>query len=435
MLEKEILGACLLDTKAADIAITELNKSNFTGESQEIFEVICNLREQGKEADVITVNTILKNAPYLFKLTDNIATTRLIKQHCKDLKKQVLKRDLRTKLIEIVNASEELEPEDIKTRLAELDKEIEVEDIQTEIRDLDLKPYKGIVEVQNKFISTGLPTIDYALNDLVGGLTTLVAGRNNGGKTTFCNQVIANAIDKGHKVLVVNGEEKQEVTVNKLYTAVIGRDEEHFNSIKINRRFKKEPKKETLRALQKWHRGKLKVFSKGESNLKTTDQLFMLMRKELKKSQQDLIVLDNLMSLLTVTSDTEKNGKQAEFMQKCCDMAKENNVHIIVVLHPNKTYRKGDEMESEQIAGTSDLANKADNIITVIREYDEGKIVKGINGYIKVQKNRDYSDLPKAEVYFDPNTGLLLERESETGKVKAYTFKWQQYLNAAPWDD
>lgn len=427
MLEKQILGSCLLDAKALAVTLEELTRNDFIGENREVFDIICKLHEQNKEVDVISVNTLYKDAVYLFSLTEDIGTTRLIKQHCKDLKEQRIKKDLRSKFLEMATVTETLNVDDIKNRIDEISKEIVVGDVQTEIRDLDLKPYKGIVEVQNKFIATGLPTIDYALNDLVGGLTTLVAGRNNGGKTTFCNQVIANAINEGHKVLVVNGEEKQEVTINKLYTAVIGRDEEQFNSIKINKRFKKEPKKETLRALQKWHQGKLKVFSKGESNLKTTDQLFNLMRREIKKSQTDLVVLDNLMSLLTVTSDTEKNGKQAEFMQKCCDMAKENNVHIIVVLHPNKTYRKGEDMESEQIAGTSDLANKADNIITVIREYDEDKIEKGINGYIKIQKNRDYSDLPKVEVYFDKNTGLLLERELETGKVKAYAFKWLQH--------
>lgn len=33
-------------------------------------------------------------------------------------------------------------------------------------------------------------------------------------------------------------------------------------------------------------------------------------------------------------------------------------------------------MDFEQISGSSDLYNKADNIITVIREYDEEKLIQ-----------------------------------------------------------
>ena len=43
-------------------------------------------------------------------------------------------------------------------------------------------------------------------------------------------------------------------------------------------------------------------------------------------------------------------------------------------------------MDFEQISGTSDLYNKADNIITVIREYDTDKVNQGINGKIAVLK-------------------------------------------------
>jgi DNA primase len=60
------------------------------------------------------------------------------------------------------------------------------------LRNLDTDPYKGLEETEGKYISTGLTSIDYAINDLGPGILTLVTGRSNGGKSTlitgFCHQ-------------------------------------------------------------------------------------------------------------------------------------------------------------------------------------------------------------------------------------------------------
>jgi hypothetical protein len=143
--------------------------------------------------------------------------------------------------------------------------------------------------------------------------------------------------------------------------------------------------------------------NKGESKLKTIDELTSMLQLEIKFNQYDLIVIDNLMSILSVTA-AEKYEQQADFMQRLCDLAKIYNTHIILVLHPNKTYTKGSDMDFEQISGSSDIYNKADNIISVVREYDKEKINQGINGHLDIIKNRYYGDLVKANIYFEKET-------------------------------
>jgi len=304
------------------------------------------------------------------------------------------------------------------------------------IRDLEDEPYRGVSDNGDYFIPTGIKSVDYALNDLVSGCVTLITGRSNGGKTTFCTQVQANAIDKGYKVFLISGEGKQEELINNFYTAVIGRKDEYFNSIKVNKRFRKEPKPEILKALQKWHKKKLKLFCKGDSKLKTTAELFQMMALEVKVNRHELIIIDNLMSILDMQKASEKLEAQADFLQNCCDFAKAYNVHIIVVLHPNKTYTKGSDMNFEQISGTSDLANKADNIIAIIREYDEDKLKEGLNGRIQVSKNRYWSDLPIVKVHYDAETRMLLEVEDETGQYVAYNFGFEKFLtDNGDWED
>ena len=293
-------------------------------------------------------------------------------------------------------------------------------------RDVDLVPYIGIFENNGRYVPTGIPSVDNALNDLEPKRVTLVTGRSNGGKTTFIKQIIANAIDKKNKVYLMNGENDADMLLNELYKTVIGNNKEYYDTRKINKRYFKEPTLDSLVALQNWHKNKLYMFNKGESKLKTLDQLTKMLEIEIKYNQYDLVVIDNLMSILSVSS-AEKYEQQADFTQRLCDLSKLYSTHIILVLHPNKTYQKGADMDMEQISGSSDIYNKADNIIAVTREYDKDKVLNGINGYIQVIKNRYYGELVKVETSYDKNTGLLLEKQDN--EILAYNFKFKDYYN------
>jgi len=148
----------------------------------------------------------------------------------------------------------------------------------------------------------------------------------------YNGQIISNAIDKSNKVFCVSGEGDIEVFINDIYKTVIGRDKRNYNFIKDNKRVVKEPKPEILKLLQEWHKGKLVLFSKGESRLKSMDELFSMLSMEIKLKRHNLVVIDNLMSLLTVSNSKDKNDAQGEFVQRCCDIAKAYNTHIIIVV-------------------------------------------------------------------------------------------------------
>jgi len=291
--------------------------------------------------------------------------------------------------------------------------------------DLDDRPYEGLAKRPGKYIPTGIHTIDEAINDLAPGCVTLLTGRTNGGKTTFTKQIIANAINLGNRVYVMSGEGDMRTFINEIYQCVIGRNPEHYNPVKVNKRWHKEPKPEVLGALRKWHKNKLVLFNKGESNLKTVEELFEMIEYEIKLKRHNLVIIDNLMSILSAKA-VEKLEKQAEFMQRCHDIAAAYRIHIILVLHPNKTYQKGNNMDIEQISGNMDLGNKADNVISVVREYDELKKAQGISGRIDVIKNRYYPDLVSCNTFYHAETGQLAEIKGN--EYVLYEFDWHKYL-------
>lgn len=294
---------------------------------------------------------------------------------------------------------------------------------------------------RGRFISTGLQGIDQALNDLAPGCVTLVAGRSNGGKSTFINQVVANAIEQGNKTFLISGEDDKRLLVNRIYQAVVGRDAQLYDFVRINKRLFKIPKKDVLKDLKAWHKDKLHLFMKGEASLKTTDQLFGMISRKIKTDKYNLVIIDNLMSVLDSRTASDKYEDQANFVQRCCDISKIYHVHIIIVLHPNKTFRKGEYMDFEQISGNSDMSNKADNIIAIIREYGEEKLAQGIDGYAEILKNRYFTDLIKVPLHYDRETGLLLELDEQTGKSICYRFNIKKgpdipegFKEVMPWE-
>lgn len=298
-------------------------------------------------------------------------------------------------------------------------------------RDLDTEPYKGLEWLaKGRYIPTGIPSIDHALNDLGSGLVTIITGRANAGKSCYVNAITANAIDKGNKVLLMAGEGNTEMLINNFYKAVVGNAKQYFKLIPLNKRYFLEVKKEYLYAIKQWHKGKLSMFNKGESKLKTIDEFFEFLKGCVKEKQPNLVIIDNLMSWLSVEKASEKLERQADFMQRCCDLAKSENIHLILVVHPNKTLLRQQDIEFEHISGSADLYNKADNVIGITRYYDDDKIEDLGNGAIMVLKNRLFPDIVKIFIRYNRATGMLEEIDkSNRMQTVSYSFNWKRFLN------
>lgn len=297
---------------------------------------------------------------------------------------------------------------------------------------LEENPYKRLDPSEIKFIDTGLETIDDAMNSIQSKYVTLITGRSNAGKSTFVNQVISSAINQNFKVFLALGEGNKDKIINKFYTSLVGANSEYYDEVSFGRKKIKEPKERVLKAIQKWHNNKLRLWVKSMSKMKTHVEMFEMLEYKVKTEKYDLIVLDNQMSLLTVEKASDKLEKQAEFVQMCHELAEATNCAVVLILHPNKTYKKGEEMDFEQISGTSDIANKADMILNVIRVPDEDldknkpKSVQ-VTSKIQLAKNRDDSQLPTVDCVFDSRTYTFAEVKN--GEIKPIKRQgWVNYL-------
>ena len=388
------------------------------------------LKDKGEQPDIILADPSKYHVKidFISKCTDVGINTIDFDHNIATLKKLYANRLLKSipetvKDMDYLRLSDNLRA--IKEIVAAAEVTALVED--TAIVNSDTEPYEPDINEQG-YVPTGFPKIDYALNMLAPNLVTLVTGRSHEGKTTWVRQVIANAIEKRNRVLWIMGEGYIQNERERLYEVLIGDNKDLYDDVYVNIRKKKIPNERARKAIVKWEGGRLDILHKTQARLKDTDQLFDLIEKHIKVKHPKLIVIDNLMSMLSSTA-AEKLEKQAEFMQRCCDLAKIYHTHIILIVHPNKTYRQGETMNFEHVAGTSDLTNKADNVIVIRKESDADKRAQGIHGYVDVIKNRIWGNLRSSMTYFDTETQALIEIDDDTYQGMPNQFSIKRYLD------
>lgn len=400
-LEKSVIGNLILD-ESLDHSLIK-NDYFYYPELKFIFETICSFKLEDKPLDYIFIE-LEDYHGIISSCTDSGIVTTNYTYNCKAITELYAARQL----YELGEKIQLIKPSRIhqfsvraKERIDEIENLIGHKDLKVMVTsqvDLNVGPKHG-------YISTGFESIDYALNDLEPKRVTLITGKSHHGKTTFVRSIIANALNTGNKTLWVMGENEVSDEIRRLYQLIIGNEKSYFENKIDNKRMIKVPKKEIKEAMDLWSKD-LKILNKAEARLKTHAELLDIVEKELKVNKHNLIVVDNLMSVLTA-SNFEKNEAQGDFMQSLCDLSKIYSCHIILVLHPRRD-SNFDKPDNDYISGSGDLTNKADNIIFVTRGDDED-LEKGINGYIHITKNKKWGLTLKVPAYFDKETECLAE--------------------------
>lgn len=415
-----VIGNLILDS---NLDIHGIKSDYFAfEETRKLFDSLLKYKESMIPSEMLHIEHE-SLSEFIFKCTDYGIVTANFKHNCKTLAELYSARlvyEVAKKLQTVESSKVNRYIEGAKNKL----EEIALITTNSDLRTVNLESVKLNSKKKGAYVPTGFDTVDYMLNDLEPQRVTLVTGPSFAGKTTAVRGFIVNAIDKKHEVLWIMGENEIKDEVRRLYQCVIGKRKDYYDSVLENKRLVKIPKPEVVTALNKWSDGKLKIIHKAEAKLKTHHEMFKIIENELKINHHKLIVIDNLMSVLSATS-FEKNEAQADFMQTCCDIAKVYNTHIVIVLHPRKSNGfKVDHKNcsNDEISGSGDIPNKADNIMWVIKPSDEER-ESGIDGWLKVTKNKRWGNTGIVPLKFDRDTESLCEYKDGKAMLNTYNIK------------
>ena len=154
--------------------------------------------------------------------------------------------------------------------------------------------------------------------------------------------------------------------------------------------------------------------------------------------------MDNLFALDLGEDDNSQNSKQKRFILSLCQIAKDKNIHIILVAHPRKVVSF---LRKEDILGSSALQNAVDNIFIIHRvgtdfakrakEFYPAAIINKFKYYgnvLEITKNRDFGIVDKlCGFYYVPTCRRFTETN---GKLTSYNWAGQgELVDACPIDE
>jgi archaellum biogenesis ATPase FlaH len=258
------------------------------------------------------------------------------------------------------------------------------------------------------------------------GELSVWSGSNGCGKSSLLSQLAVEAINSNNKVALYSGELRADRVLNWLHlqcagkSKVIGTQYENYYTVSDEIRDK----------INQWLEGKLYIYNNEYSS--KVEAVVKAVKECIEQNNIDVIIIDNLMSLDLTSVTGERYEKQTSLVLALTELSKIKNVVIHFITHPRKTMtflRKND------ISGTADITNAADNVFLVhrcntdfkksIKEYlgikDDNSLLRYDN-VIEVCKNRDLG-------ISDEFIGLYFEKESKRflntpNEIKHY--KWEE---------
>ena len=120
--------------------------------------------------------------------------------------------------------------------------------------------------------------------------------------------------------------------------------------------------KDVTAKIDEWTRDKIFLYDNKYG--RNWSRLLESIRNVVKDKGVHLLILDNLMTLDLDAFSGDKNEKQSAFVNSLADLAKQANIHIILVAHPRKSLTF---LRREDIGGSGDITNLADNVYIIHR--------------------------------------------------------------------
>lgn len=208
------------------------------------------------------------------------------------------------------------------------------------------------------YIPSGIKQID----DLIIGFkrkhVSVWSGYRGSAKTTVLNTLILNAAQKEYKTALWTGELDGDEEKKWLYLQAAGKTYNRQTTVK---NFYYTPDN-ICEKIDPWIDQYMWIFNNNYGNnfQQIIDQL-----KKLKAEQDiDVAIFDNLMTLDIDDLNGDKNDRQKNLMQTLTQVARELDIHIHIVAHPNKS---GNFLRPNNISGTGHIPDLAQNVFIMHR--------------------------------------------------------------------
>lgn len=227
--------------------------------------------------------------------------------------------------------------------------------------------FRTTEEIRNRVVPpeahilTGISGIDDRMIGLKKGYVSVLSGLRSAGKSSILSQLVIQCREQGLKCALFSGEMIDKQVLKWLTLQAAGKA--HVHGTQYEKVF--YPNDGAAEAISQWLNEFVYVYNNDYGNQFTEMEKHLIRIVEEKKL--DMVLLDNLMALNVENLDRDLYVRQTKFVKELKRMAENLNIHVLFVAHPRKS---SGYLRTDDISGSGDLSNAADNVF-IIHRVDE----------------------------------------------------------------
>lgn len=208
------------------------------------------------------------------------------------------------------------------------------------------------------YIPSGVEQIDKLMVGFKRKHVSVWSGYRGSAKTTVLNMLILNAAQREYKTALWTGELDGDEEKKWLYLQAAGKT---YNKMTTVKDFYYTPDN-VCDKIDPWIDKYMWIFNNQYGN--NFKQIVEKLRELKKNNDIDMAIFDNLMTLDIDDLDGDKNDRQKNLMQMLTELARELDIHIHIVAHPNKS---GTFLRPNNISGSGHIPDLAQNVFILHR--------------------------------------------------------------------
>jgi len=302
--------------------------------------------------------------------------------------------------------------------------------------DAEERPTRGLISLadveqtdmsQIPCVLSGFRELDLSIGGFYAGEVSVWTECRGEGKSTLLGQLLVGAINQGFPVCAYSGELpawrfKQWVVLQAAGPEnVVAKTDTYsgkpFCSV--------SPSVQTQ--IDEWWKNRFFLYdNQGGGDV---NRILSIFEYACRRYGCCVFLVDNLMTArLHGESETDYYRAQSEFTGRLVEFAKKNEVHVHLVAHP----RKGDKnsrLDADDVGGSGDVTNRADNVFSLKRLSDEEAKQNGFHSVLSVLKNRAFGSTISIGLDFDePSRRFYKALTGNASKKLGWAFFEQQVL-------
>lgn len=254
-------------------------------------------------------------------------------------------------------------------------------------------------------------------NEIMGGIRlkelTILIGHSGHGKTTLALNIASwvEVLANGYNTLILPFENRIESVIQKMVEIETGESIYRYNSVNQTMMLDKSKEwiDEQITKLDERHIWFLNKKNSDKYGYYTVDKLEEIIRCAVKFYDVKFVLIDHLHYFLKLSESNHPVLVIDEAMRRIKLLSEELNIHVLMIVHPNKTEDGRDgkpvKLGMNSGKGASSIVQECDNYWTVERHDADGKLY----AILTVHKNRNFGRTGKVYFEVSENRNTYLE--------------------------